>query len=78
MLTIRRYSIVTTSQQRRITKSVMVCDERNQRDQVFELSGKFVTKFGSKGVAKVESLGIQYVQQILEIQLLTCAINLRI
>ena len=43
----------------------MVCDERNQRDQVFELSGEFVTKFGSKGVAKVESLGIQYVQQIL-------------
>ena len=27
----------------------MVCDERNHRVQVFELSGKFVTKFGSKG-----------------------------
>ena len=28
---------------------LMVCDERNHRVQVFELSGKFVTKFGSKG-----------------------------
>ena len=37
----------------------MVCDERNHRDQVFELSEKFVTKFGSKGVASVETLGIQ-------------------
>ena len=27
----------------------MVCDERNHRVQVFELSGKFVTKFGSEG-----------------------------
>ena len=27
----------------------MVCDERNHRVQVFELSGTFVTKFGSKG-----------------------------
>ena len=27
----------------------MACDERNHRVQVFELSGKFVTKFGSKG-----------------------------
>ena len=37
----------------------MVCDERNDRVQVFELSGKFVTKFGSKGVARGETLGIQ-------------------
>ena len=37
----------------------MVCDERNHRVQVFELSGKFVTKSGSKGVARMESLGIQ-------------------
>ena len=27
----------------------MVCDERNHRVQVFELSGKFVAKFESKG-----------------------------
>ena len=27
----------------------MVCDSGNHRVQVFELSGKFVTKFGSKG-----------------------------
>ena len=42
----------------------MVCDERNDRVQVFELSGKFVTKFGSKGVAGVETLGISCPQQI--------------
>ena len=42
----------------------MVFDERNHRVQVFELSEKFVTKFGSKGVARVESLGIQRPQQI--------------
>ena len=41
----------------------MVCDERNHRVQVFQLSGKFVTKSGSKGVARVESLGIQRPQQ---------------
>ena len=41
----------------------MVCDERNHRVQVFQLSGKFVTKSGSKGVARVESLGIQGPQQ---------------
>ena len=27
----------------------MVCDVGNRRVQVFELSGKFVTKFGSEG-----------------------------
>ena len=27
----------------------MVCDEFNDRVQVFELSGKFVTTFGRKG-----------------------------
>ena len=27
----------------------MVCDSQNHRVQVFELSGKFVTKFGSEG-----------------------------
>ena len=27
----------------------MVCDADNHRVQLFELSGKFVTKFGSKG-----------------------------
>ena len=27
----------------------MVCDTLNHRVQVFELSGKFVTKFGTKG-----------------------------
>ena len=27
----------------------MVCNESNNRVQLFELSGKFVTKFGSKG-----------------------------
>ena len=32
----------------------MVCDTHNHRVQVFELSGKFVTKFGSKGVEKGE------------------------
>ena len=31
----------------------MVCDASNHRVQVFELSGKFITKFGSKG----ESVG---------------------
>ena len=28
----------------------MVCDGSNHRVQVFELSGKFVTKFGSEGI----------------------------
>ena len=28
---------------------LMVCDAGNHRVQVFELSGKFVTKFGSEG-----------------------------
>ena len=28
---------------------LMVCDVWNQRVQVFELSGKFVTKFGTRG-----------------------------
>ena len=32
----------------------MVCDEENERVQVFELSGKFVTKFGSYGSGKGE------------------------
>ena len=27
----------------------MVCDEQNHRIQVFDLSGKFVAKFGTKG-----------------------------
>ena len=27
----------------------MVCDSQNHRVQVFELCGKFVTKFGSEG-----------------------------
>ena len=27
----------------------MVCNESNHRVQLFELNGKFVTKFGSKG-----------------------------
>jgi hypothetical protein len=27
----------------------MVCDAGNHRVQVFELSGKFITKFGTKG-----------------------------
>ena len=27
----------------------MVCDELNHRVQVFELSGKFITKFGTLG-----------------------------
>ena len=27
----------------------MVCDSENYKVQVFELSGKFVTKFGSEG-----------------------------
>ena len=27
----------------------MVCDTLNHRIQVFDLSGKFVTKFGTKG-----------------------------
>ena len=30
----------------------MVCDAHNHRVQVFELSGKFVTKFGSEGEKK--------------------------
>ena len=36
----------------------MVSDKRNHKVHVFELSGKFVTKFGSKSVASVETLGI--------------------
>ena len=32
----------------------MVCDARNRRVQVFELSGKFVTKFGRQGSGKGE------------------------
>ena len=28
---------------------LMVCDEQNNRIQVFDLSGKFVAKFGTKG-----------------------------
>ena len=32
----------------------MVCDESNHRVQVFELSGKFVTKFGSEGSERGE------------------------
>ena len=32
----------------------MVCDSSNHRVQVFELSGKFLTKFGSKGKSKGE------------------------
>ena len=27
----------------------MVCDSMNHRIQVFELSGKFITKFGTRG-----------------------------
>ena len=32
----------------------MVCDSQNHRVQVFELSGKFVTKFGSEGSRRGE------------------------
>ena len=32
----------------------MVCDAGNHRVQVFELSGKFVTKFGSEGSERGE------------------------
>ena len=32
----------------------MVCDSQNHRVQVFELSGKFVTKFGSEGSERGE------------------------
>ena len=32
----------------------MICDRANHRVQVFELSGKFVTKFGSKGSGRGE------------------------
>ena len=32
----------------------MVCDSENYRVQVFELSGKFVTKFGSEGSERGE------------------------
>ena len=32
----------------------MVCDSYNHRVQVFKLSGKFVTKFGSEGSEKGE------------------------
>ena len=32
----------------------MVCDARNHRVQVFELSGKFVGKFGTKGTGPGE------------------------
>ena len=51
---------------------LMVCDERNHRVQVFdELSGKCVKSLEIK-VVKVESLGIQYVQQILVMEGLLC------
>ena len=33
---------------------LMVCDDGNHRVQVFELGGKFVTKFGTKGRRKGE------------------------
>ena len=33
---------------------LMVCDSENYRVQIFELSGKFVTKFGSKGGGRGE------------------------
>ena len=33
---------------------LMVCDSGNNRVQVFELSGKFVTKFVTKGSGKGE------------------------
>ena len=33
---------------------LMVCDRANHRVQVFELSGKFVTKFGSEGSKRGE------------------------
>ena len=32
----------------------MICDRANHRVQVFELSGKFVTKFGSEGSGRGE------------------------
>ena len=32
----------------------MVCDSHNHRVEVFELSGKFVTKFGSEGSGRGE------------------------
>ena len=32
----------------------MVCDSENHRVQAFELRGKFVTKFGSKGSERGE------------------------
>ena len=32
----------------------MVCDAGNDRGQVFELSGKFVTKFGREGSGRGE------------------------
>ena len=32
----------------------MVCDTQNHRVQVFELTGKFVTKFGSEGSERGE------------------------
>ena len=32
----------------------MVCDSQNHRVEVFELSGKFVTKFGSEGSGRGE------------------------
>ena len=33
---------------------LMVCDAGNNRVQVFEMSGKFVTKFGSEGSERGE------------------------
>ena len=33
---------------------LMVCDSTNHGTQVFELCGKFVTKFGSKGSERGE------------------------
>ena len=32
----------------------MVCDSKNHRVQVFDLNGKFVTKFGSEGSGRGE------------------------
>ena len=33
---------------------LMVCDKCNHRVQIFDLSGKFVTKFGSEGRGREE------------------------
>ena len=32
----------------------MACDEKNHRVQVLDMSGKFVTKFGSEGIGRGE------------------------